>query len=167
MTAHSDIQLSLLGVIFLFNVIAGQVRVRVMETLYNVELRHQEDPGDASGREDEESMLGKKFHVTRDWLCVRMGAEHLCANVSRKLADRGTGEIHTRLSHSFHLLNASGNHYFINNMLYFIHWNLFWSLSFFVFWMQVYLTTVVPRWGGPRMAFDYQSWQSCRLELNI
>ncbi|XP_036941120.1 uncharacterized protein LOC119011822 isoform X1 [Acanthopagrus latus] len=88
--------------------IEGQVRVRVMEALYNVELRHQEDPGDASGREDEESMLGKKSHVTRDWLCVRMGAEHLCANVSRTLVDRGKGEIHSRLSHSFHLLNATG-----------------------------------------------------------
>ncbi|XP_042353477.1 uncharacterized protein LOC121951275 [Plectropomus leopardus] len=88
--------------------IEGQLRVRVMETLYSVELRHQEDPGDSSDREDEEGMMGKKFPVARDWLCVWLGKEHLCVNASRRLGDQGTGEVTTRLSHSFHLLNATG-----------------------------------------------------------
>ncbi|XP_029309262.1 uncharacterized protein LOC115022426 [Cottoperca gobio] len=88
--------------------IEGQLRVRVMETLYSVELRHQEEPGESSDREDEEGMMGKKFHVARDWLCVWSGAEHLCVNASRRLGNGGTGEVYTRLSHSFHLLNATG-----------------------------------------------------------
>ncbi|XP_044075986.1 uncharacterized protein LOC122887130 [Siniperca chuatsi] len=88
--------------------IEGQLRVRVMETLYSVELRHQKDPGDYLDREDEESMMGKKFHVARDWLCVWLEAEHLCVNVSRQLGDRGKGVVYTRLSHSFQLLNATG-----------------------------------------------------------
>ncbi|XP_051279537.1 uncharacterized protein LOC127375918 isoform X2 [Dicentrarchus labrax] len=88
--------------------IEGQVRVRVMETLYSVELRHQEDPGDSSIREDEEGRMGNKFSVARDWLCVWLGKEHLCVNVSRRLGDQGTGEVYTRLSHCFHLLNATG-----------------------------------------------------------
>lgn len=90
-----------------------------METLYNVELRHQQDSAD----EVEEGMMGKKFHVARNRLCVWLGAEHLCVNVSRRLEDRGTGEVYTRLSHSFHLLNATGNQYFIHN-LYFIFYTL-------------------------------------------
>ncbi|XP_070830189.1 uncharacterized protein [Chaetodon trifascialis] len=88
--------------------IEGQVRVRVMETLYNVNLRHHEDPGDSSDREDEEHMTGKKFHVAHDWLCVWLGAENLCMNVSRRLGDWGTGEVQTKLFHSFHLLNTTG-----------------------------------------------------------
>nr|XP_033505718.1 uncharacterized protein LOC117271565 [Epinephelus lanceolatus] len=86
----------------------GQLRVRVMETLYSVELRHQEDPGDSLDREDEESMMEKKVPVARDWLCVWFGAEHLCVNASRQLWDRGMGEVNARLSHSFHLLSATG-----------------------------------------------------------
>ncbi|XP_045907286.1 uncharacterized protein LOC123972095 isoform X3 [Micropterus dolomieu] len=88
--------------------IEGQLRVRVMEILYSVELRHQKAPGDSLDREDEETTMGKKFHVARDWVCVSLGAEHLCVNVSRRLGDRGTGEVYTRLSNSFHLLNATG-----------------------------------------------------------
>ncbi|XP_032388090.1 uncharacterized protein LOC116699543 isoform X1 [Etheostoma spectabile] len=88
--------------------IEGQLRVRVMETLYSAELRHQEDPGDSSNGEDEEGMMGKKFHMARDWLCVWLGAEHLCVNVSRRLGGRRTGEVYTRLSHSFNLFNAKG-----------------------------------------------------------
>lgn len=113
---------------FLLNVIVGQLRVRVMETLYSVELRHQEDPGDSSDRGEEEGTMGKKAHVPCDWLCVWVGAEHLCVNVSRRLGDRGTGEVYTRLSHSFHLLNATGNHYFIRNIFY-ILWSLLVSQS--------------------------------------
>ncbi|KAK1879652.1 hypothetical protein KUDE01_027769, partial [Dissostichus eleginoides] len=88
--------------------IEGQLRVRVMETLYSVELRHQEALGDILDREDEEGMMGTTFHMARDWLCVRSGAEHLCMNASRRIGDGGMGEIYTRLSHSFVLLNATG-----------------------------------------------------------
>ncbi|XP_031710756.1 uncharacterized protein LOC116387634 isoform X2 [Anarrhichthys ocellatus] len=86
----------------------GQLRVRVMETLYVVELRHQEAPGDTSDREDEEGTMGTKFHVARDWLCVWIGAEYFCVNASRRLGARGTGEVTTSLSHSLRLLNATG-----------------------------------------------------------
>ncbi|KAI4809707.1 hypothetical protein KUCAC02_018573, partial [Chaenocephalus aceratus] len=89
--------------------IEGQLRVRVMETLYSVELRHQEALRDILDREDEEGMMGRTtFHMARDWLCVRSGAEHLCMNASRRFGDGGMGEIYTRLSHSFVLLNATG-----------------------------------------------------------
>nr|XP_040026805.1 uncharacterized protein LOC120815845 isoform X3 [Gasterosteus aculeatus aculeatus] len=90
--------------------IEGQLRVRVMETSYRVELRHQEAPGEASDREEQESTAGKTSHVARDWLCVWLGAEHLCVNASRRLADRGRGEVNTSLSHSLRLLNATGIH---------------------------------------------------------
>lgn len=79
-----------------------------METSYRVELRHQEAPGEASDREEQESTAGKTSHVARDWLCVWLGAEHLCVNASRRLADRGRGEVNTSLSHSLRLLNATG-----------------------------------------------------------
>ncbi|TKS80112.1 putative uncharacterized protein LOC400499 [Collichthys lucidus] len=88
--------------------IEGQMRVRVMETVYRVELKHQEDPGDSLESEDEEGMMGKKFHVAHDWLCVWVDAEHSCVNVSRQLGDWGTGEVHTGLFHSFQLLRATG-----------------------------------------------------------
>lgn len=97
------------------NVIVGQMRVRVMETVYRVELKHQEDPGDSLDSEDEEGMMGKKFHVAHDWLCVWVDAEHSCVNVSRRLGDWGTGEVHTGLFHSFQLLRATGNQCFIRN----------------------------------------------------
>ena len=100
-----------------------------MEDVYSVELRHQEDPADSSGGEHEEGTLGEKFHGARDWLCVWLGAEHSCVNVSRRLGDRGMGEVHARLSHSFHLLSATGDHFFTHNMLNFIRYNLSWSLS--------------------------------------
>ncbi|KAE8291162.1 hypothetical protein D5F01_LYC10756 [Larimichthys crocea] len=88
--------------------VEGQMRVRVMETVYRVELKHQEDPGDSLDSEDEEGMMGKKFHVAHDWLCVWVDAEHSCVNVSRRLGDWGTGEVHTGLFHSFQLLRATG-----------------------------------------------------------
>ncbi|XP_068456308.1 uncharacterized protein [Clinocottus analis] len=88
--------------------IEGQLRVRVMETSYLVELRHQEAPGDSSEREDEEVIMEKDFPVARDWLCVWMGAEHFCVNASRRLGDRGTGEVNARLTHTLRLLNATG-----------------------------------------------------------
>uniref|UniRef100_UPI0037E98E19 uncharacterized protein n=1 Tax=Semicossyphus pulcher TaxID=241346 RepID=UPI0037E98E19 len=90
------------------NLIEGQLRVRVMEALYNVELRHHEDPGESLDKEDEEGMLGNKLHVSHDWLCVWFVTEHLCVNVSRRLGGQGMGEVYMRLSHSFNLLHATG-----------------------------------------------------------
>ncbi|CAJ1071926.1 uncharacterized protein LOC122887130 [Xyrichtys novacula] len=83
----------------------GQLRVRVMEDLYSIELKHQEDTEDPR---DKGVITGNKPYVSRDWLCIWFGAEHLCLNVSRQLGDHGTGEIYTRLSHSSHLLSATG-----------------------------------------------------------
>ncbi|XP_071348305.1 uncharacterized protein [Trachinotus anak] len=85
--------------------VEGQLRVRVMETLYSVELRHQEDPGEALDSEDEKGTIEKK---STDWLCVRAGKENLFMNVSCQLGNQGRGEVYTQLSHSFHLLNATG-----------------------------------------------------------
>lgn len=115
-----------------------------METLYSVELRHHEAPADSSDEEEKQSMMGKKVHVTSDWLCAWLGSEHLCVNVSRRLGDWEAGEIHTELSHSFHLLHSTGNYYYIY-ILYFIHYALSRSLSLFIFWMQVYLPAVEAR----------------------
>ncbi|KAM7401003.1 hypothetical protein PAMA_005280 [Pampus argenteus] len=84
------------------------IEVRVMETLYSVELRHQEDPGETLGREDEKGTTGKKSHMARDWLCVWSGVENLCVNVSRRVGAEGKGEVYTQLSHSFQLLSAAG-----------------------------------------------------------
>ncbi|XP_028987619.2 uncharacterized protein LOC114844422 isoform X3 [Betta splendens] len=86
----------------------GQLRVRVMDTVYCVELRHQEDPAETPDRLEDEGMLGEKSHEARDWLCVWSGEENLCVNVSRQHWNQGRGEIHTRLSHSFQKLNATG-----------------------------------------------------------
>ncbi|XP_041659525.1 uncharacterized protein LOC121520216 [Cheilinus undulatus] len=77
----------------------GQLRVRVMDALYRVELKHQED---------EESMMGNKLHLSHDWLCFWSGVEHVCFNVSRQLGNQGTVEIYTTLSHSSNLLNSTG-----------------------------------------------------------
>ncbi|XP_069367780.1 uncharacterized protein [Paralichthys olivaceus] len=88
--------------------IEGQLRVRVMEKLYSVELRHQEDPGEAVDSEDGEGMMGKKSSRAHDWLCVRSEEENLFLNVSRQLGNQGWGEVYTQLSHSFHLLNLTG-----------------------------------------------------------
>ncbi|CAB1444060.1 unnamed protein product [Pleuronectes platessa] len=88
--------------------IEGQLRVRVMETLYSVELRHQEDPGEALESEEEEGMMGKKSSRARDWLSVRSGEENLFLNVTRQVGNQGWGEVFTQLSHSFHLLNLTG-----------------------------------------------------------
>ena len=104
----------------LLDVIAGQMRVRVMETVYRAELRHHEDPADYSEKKDKEHIIGEKFSVSTDWLCAWLGAEHLCVNVSRRLGDRGTGEVNARLSHSFSSLNATGNHH-LNASYYFLH----------------------------------------------
>lgn len=91
-------------------VVAGQLRVRLMETVYSVELRHQQDPGAALEGDDEEGMMEKRSHRTHDWLCVWSGEEHLCVNASHQQGNQGTGEVYTRLSHSFHVLRATGDH---------------------------------------------------------
>lgn len=83
-----------------------------MDALYRVELRHHDQ--DRADEDDKEHVTGKKVRVTSDWLCAWLGSEHLCVNVSLQLGGRGTGEVHTRLSHSFHLLNATGNYCFIH-----------------------------------------------------
>ncbi|CAK6952249.1 uncharacterized protein LOC121908222 isoform X2 [Scomber scombrus] len=88
--------------------IEGQLRVRVMETLHSVELRHQKDPGEHLGRVDDEGMMGKKSHMVHDWLCVWSGVENLCVNVSRQVGAEGRGELYTQLTHSVRLLNATG-----------------------------------------------------------
>lgn len=90
---------------------AGQLRVRVMDTLYSVELRHQEDPGESLEKEDNEGIVEKNSSGARDWLCVWSGEEHLCVNVSRQHWNQGRGEAYTQLSHSFNLLKVTGSNY--------------------------------------------------------
>lgn len=80
-----------------------------MESLYSVELRHHKDHTDSPDVEDEDDQAGRKLHTGNDWLCVWLGAEHLCVNVSRQLRDCCTSEVHTVLSHSIQLLHATGN----------------------------------------------------------
>lgn len=90
--------------------IVGQLRLRVTEALYSVVLKHQQDTEDS---EEKDEMRGNKLRVSHDWLCVWFGEEHLCLNVSRQLGGQRMGEVHMRLSHSFHLLNETGNLYFM------------------------------------------------------
>ncbi|XP_061551184.1 uncharacterized protein LOC133412122 isoform X1 [Phycodurus eques] len=80
----------------------GQVRVRVEETFFSVDLRHQEE------KEELYDMLETKVSFTRSWMCVLLGAENFCVNVSRQLGKKGTGEVYIQLSHSSHQLNATG-----------------------------------------------------------
>lgn len=93
--------------------VAGQLRVRVMDTLYRVELRHQEDLGESLDQEDEESLIGQNSRI---WLCVWSGKENLCVNVSRQKGSEGWGELYAHLSHSFQLLKATGNNHLTKNM---------------------------------------------------
>lgn len=89
---------------------AGQLRVQVKDVLYSVELRHQEDPRESLDKEDDEGSVDKSSSGARDWLCVWSGEENVCVNVSRQQWNQGRGKVHTQLSHSFHLLNVTGNH---------------------------------------------------------
>ncbi|XP_077415011.1 uncharacterized protein LOC144044458 isoform X2 [Vanacampus margaritifer] len=84
------------------NITEGQIRVRVEETYYSMQLKHQEE------KEEVLDMLEKKLHPTRSWMCVLLGAENFCVNVSRHLEEKGAGEVHIQLSHSSQLLNATG-----------------------------------------------------------
>lgn len=74
-----------------------------MEALYRLELRRHNYPSVSSDTR-------RKSNGSADWLCLWFGSEHLCVNVSRKVGNWGTGEVHTRLFHSSRLLNATGNH---------------------------------------------------------
>ncbi|XP_047445376.1 uncharacterized protein LOC125010660 [Mugil cephalus] len=89
------------------NFIEGQLRVRVMEIMYSVELRHELNPG-LLDTNDEEGMMGKKSCEASYWMCVWSGVEYMCVNVSRQLGNPEKGEVYARLSHSFQLLNATG-----------------------------------------------------------
>lgn len=89
---------------------AGQLRVRVKDVLYSVELRHQENPGESLDLEDDEVRVKQGSSGARDWLCVWSGEEHVCLNVSRQQWNQGRGEVYTRISHSFHFLNVTGEH---------------------------------------------------------
>lgn len=84
--------------------VLGQIRVRLLENLYSLELRHQEEPPDPS----HDHTTGIRPHVTSDWLCATLGLEHLCVNVSCRFQHLDAGQVQARLSHSFHLLNDSG-----------------------------------------------------------
>ncbi|XP_029929860.1 uncharacterized protein LOC115374855 [Myripristis murdjan] len=86
----------------------GQLKIRVMEALYSVEMRHEDAPEISWDGEDEEDAMRKTSRSARDWLCARSGAESLCVNVSRQLGDYGMGGVYTQLSHSSNLLTATG-----------------------------------------------------------
>lgn len=73
-----------------------------MEAVYRLELRHHGCPADSSDSR-------RKLNVSTDWLCAWLGSEHMCVNVSRKLGDWGTGEVHAGLFRSSGLLNGTGN----------------------------------------------------------
>ncbi|XP_037131472.1 uncharacterized protein LOC119136818 isoform X1 [Syngnathus acus] len=84
------------------NITEGQVRVRVEETFYSMDLSHQEEKEDLPGR------LEKKVSPTHSWMCILSGAENVCVNVSKQLEKKGRGEVHIQLSHSSQLLNTTG-----------------------------------------------------------
>lgn len=150
----------MLGVMSAF---LGQMRVRVLETLYSMELRHHEDDAESTN-EDKGRVTGSKVHATSDWLCAWLGSEHLCVNVSCRFEDSGSGQVQSRLSHSFHLLNATGILFL--QTCGFIHRHLFRPLSPCVCWMQAFLPAAVPKWDGPGMAVSCPPVQSCRPDLN-
>ncbi|XP_061925266.1 uncharacterized protein LOC133664564 isoform X2 [Entelurus aequoreus] len=75
----------------------GQLRIRVKDDFYSMDLRHQEDAGEPTS-----------VYVTQSWMCVLSGVENVCVNFSRQLETRGAGEVNIQLSHSSQLLNATG-----------------------------------------------------------
>ncbi|XP_068195919.1 uncharacterized protein [Antennarius striatus] len=87
--------------------VEGQIRLRGVEVSYRAELRHHRDPPESLDGEDEEGGT-KHSTVARDWLCVWVDEEHFCVNLSRRLGDWRRVEVHTGLSHTSHLLNATG-----------------------------------------------------------
>ena len=92
-------------------VVAGELRVRVMETVHSLELRHQRNAAKSLNINAEEGVMGEKVKGARDWLCVWSGMEHLCINVSQQLANQGRGEVFLQVCHSFHLLSVTGDLY--------------------------------------------------------
>lgn len=118
-----------------------------MKIVYSVELRHELTPRGHLDTNDEEGVMGRKPYEASYWLCVWSGVEHLCVNVSRQLGNQEKGEAYALLSHSFHLLNATGDHFNIHSMcnIYSRHVYITPALSVFVLWIQVYLPTVVLR----------------------
>lgn len=123
-----------------------------------MELRHHEDPAESSNE------TGGKVHATSDWLCAWLGSEHLCVNVSCRFEDSGSGQVQSRLSHSFRLLNATG--ILFPQTCGFIHHHLFRPLSLCVCWTQAFLPAALPKWDGPGMAVSCPSVQSFRPDLN-
>ncbi|TNN69892.1 hypothetical protein EYF80_019960 [Liparis tanakae] len=109
--------------------IEGQLRVRVMETVYLVELRHQEAPGDSSDREDEEGTMGNRIHVARIYASsnaqvkwaqeggrlsvlaeLQAGPEHLKAEFNGGKTERASlrWDFFSRLQHRVTVLLESG-----------------------------------------------------------
>lgn len=113
--------------------LSGQMKVRLLENLYSLELRHQQEPPDTL----HEYTTGSRPHVASDWLCATFGSERLCVNVSCRFVDSDAGQVQARLSHSFHLLNHSGIK--PPGLLDCIHHCLLCLLSPSVCWTQVFL----------------------------
>lgn len=91
------------------SVAAGQLRVRVMETVHSLELRHHRNAARSRNTNDENGAMGEKAEGARDWLCVWSGTEHLCVNVSRQLANQERGEVFLQACHSFRWLSVTGD----------------------------------------------------------
>lgn len=101
-----------------------------MEALYRLELRRHHYPSVSSDARG-------KFDGGADWMCAWSGSEHLCANMSRKVGNWGTGEVHARLFHSSHLLNATGN----SRCTCFVHYSSPPRLSAHLSSIQAFLPT--------------------------
>lgn len=114
------------------------MRVRLLDNLYILELKHQKEPPDPL----HVHTTGGRPHVTSDWLCATLGSEHLCVNVSCRFEDSDAGQVLARLSHSFHLLNDSGIKH--PGMLDYVLRCLVCLLSPSVCWTQVFLPAPVP-----------------------
>lgn len=112
------------------------MRVRLLENLHSLELRHQEEPADSSHGHT----TGRRPHTTT-WLCATLGSEDLCVNVSCRFEDSDSGQVQTRLSHSFHLLNDTGIH--LPGRVDFTHHCLVCLLSPSVLPTQGFLTAAV------------------------
>lgn len=83
----------------ILQMVPGQVRVRVEETFYGMDVRH---------REEKEGALDQKCSPARSWMCLLSGADNVCVNVSRRWESKGPAELHVQLSHVCALLNAAG-----------------------------------------------------------
>lgn len=116
------------------------------DTLYRVELRHQNDHKEEGQLKDKGNKEEKSLWISYDWLCVWSGAENVCVNLRHRLGGQQRGEVYTRLSHNFHLLKASGNPYVTFTYTFssvFLSLGLF--LGLFLSLSQVYRSTAVPK----------------------